>query len=568
MGVRFLRLAAVWLAASVGAGAAAGTAGVPVAGGADALAVVNGEPVTLGELRLQIAAFHASLGIRAEGGAGRPDAAGVLDRMIRAKLIALEAENMGLDEQPEVVAAVGAFEREQRRRLLYDLEVAGIERGDPEVADRLYRRTAGRYRVSSVLFEDAAEAGKLVSAVRAGEDYDALARQAVAAGRARPGDEGVWMGGGDLRPEVEAVVAGLAPGQTAGPLPLAGGAAVIRLLEAGLPDDPAARRRAEEEALRERKVEALRRFGESLRRRYCRIDREVLDGIDYDAPEPGFAAYSKDARIVARVDGGEAVTVAALTEALQRKFYHGADSPNPRRRYAEVKEEVLGDMLLRRTADLEARRRGLDRSPAFLSSVRGFREELLFGAFVRRVIDPEIRVEEAAVRRHYEENRADFEAPGQLRLRALSFGARADADAAIARLREGAAFEWLRGNARGQVAPTEGARALELPAGPVSVTDLPEGLRSVLAGAKARDERLYEDPDGSWHVIQVREVRPPEPVPFETVRARIAARLEDEARRKAVEEWAARLREIYEVEVLVDPAGLDRMLLGGAAGAP
>ena len=37
--------------------------------------------------------------------------------------------------------------------------------------------------------------------------------------------------------------------------------------------------------------------------------------------------------------------------------------------------------------------RGLDRSDEFRSSVRGFADELLFGEFVRKIVDPGIRID-------------------------------------------------------------------------------------------------------------------------------------------------------------------------------
>ncbi len=560
---------ASWIAAVVGAACAAGEpVRLPVVEGKEALATVNGEPVTLDELKLQIAAFHAGMAHGAAAtGTDRPDAAGVLERMIEAKLIVQEARNIGLDEQPELRAAVEAFEKEQRRRLLYDREIAGIQRPDPIRVERLYRRQAARYRVSSVLFEDAARAESLVSDVRAGGDFEALAREAVASGAARPGDREVWLGGAELRPEIEAVVAGLEPGATSGPIRVQGGVTVVRLLESEVPDDPDARRKAEGEALRERRVEALRAFGASLLARHCKIDRRVLDSIDYDAPVPGVAAYRQDPRVVARVKGQEPITVAALTEALERRFFHGADGPSPRARRDARKEEVLDDMLLRRAADVEARRRGLDRSDEFRSSVRGFEDELLFGEFVRKIVDPGIRIDDAALRAYLDAHRSEYAGPERLRLRALAFRGRGEAEEALARLRQGATFEWLRANAEGRLDPKADGRMPEFPEAPVAVSDLPEGARRLLASARAGDERLYEDPSGACFVLQVREVLAPETRSLEAVRGDVEARLRGEERRRAVAEWAARLRAVYEVEEFVDPLRLGRLLIEEAGAA-
>ena len=96
---------------------------------------------------------------------------------------------------------------------------------------------------------------------------------------------------------------------------------------------------------------------------------------------------------------------------------------------------------------------------------------------------------------------------------------------------------------------------------------MPEGARRLLASARAGDERLYEDPSGACFVLQVREVLAPETRSLEAVRGDVEARLRGEERRRAVAEWAARLRAVYEVEEFVDPLRLGRLLIEEAGAA-
>jgi hypothetical protein len=81
------------------------------------LALVNDEPVTLGELKGALAASHEDRSASKDH-AGTVEYRKILDRLIDAKLIVQEARTMGLDELPAFDSAVKEFSAQAQGALL------------------------------------------------------------------------------------------------------------------------------------------------------------------------------------------------------------------------------------------------------------------------------------------------------------------------------------------------------------------------------------------------------------------------------------------------------------------
>ena len=80
----------------------------------EALAIVNGEPITAEDLRRRVGSMHESM-LEAESKVQGPDILGLLQRVINAKLIVQEAQNIGLDELPEVTSTLAMGRKETAR---------------------------------------------------------------------------------------------------------------------------------------------------------------------------------------------------------------------------------------------------------------------------------------------------------------------------------------------------------------------------------------------------------------------------------------------------------------------
>ena len=100
---------------------------LPLIDGKETVAMVNGEPITRDEYQQEISALHAQMAEAKENAdemaagkkadekkPGRIDYAGLLKRMIDARLIVQEARRIGLNELPEVRDEVANYSRESR----------------------------------------------------------------------------------------------------------------------------------------------------------------------------------------------------------------------------------------------------------------------------------------------------------------------------------------------------------------------------------------------------------------------------------------------------------------------
>ena len=527
----------------------------PVVNGQQALATVNGEPVTAEDLRWQIGSMHEGM-LETEAKVQSPDPVGLMQRVINVKLIIQEARNIGLDELPDVISTLEMGRKELLKRFLIDERVKTIQEGDPAEVERLYADSVREVRIQSVLFKSREDATAFENAVREETGFEQAVEPFVEAGTAST-QGAQYIKVREMSPDVAAVVAGLEPGSVSTPLDVSGGVAVIQLLDVRIPDDPEARESAEQTALTHRREEELRIYTEELRERYVKVNEKVKDSLDFDSAETDLDAYRNDDRIVARVKGAEPVTVGELTRRVEQLSYHGMGEAASRKRINKKLPGVLDHMVLERATELEAKRLDIADGSDFKSSRKAQVESVLFSAFVRRVVNPEVRVPDEELDAFYAEHLDDYSTPAMMRLQGLAFEDREHAEAGLDKLRQGSDLSWMRANASGLVdAADETEGLLNFNDRLLSLPTLPEGIRDAVEGASAGDFRLYAQPDGAVYVLAVKEVFPSKPRPFGEVREEILQRVFLLKREQAVDRWTDDLREVSEIEVYADEARL------------
>jgi len=546
-------------------GALGAPARLPVIGGREALATVAGDPVTMEEFDSQLAAMHQGLEAPAAKVA-RQRPWDLLERLINTRLILQEARNMGLDALPEVKEIVGNNRRDAMRSMLYKRRVQAITTAEPGQTEALYKQAVKEVHVMSILIDKESDARELESRVKAGGDIESLARELVSSGKARPDESDRYLRARDLLPEVQEPLSTMRIGQVSPLVRIGRGFAMMKLLDIRYPEDRAAREQAEKDALQAKRTEVLKQYVEDLKRRYTKVDEKVLNGVDFEAKEPGLERLLQDKRAVAEVKGEAAVTVGELTDALRRRFFHGADRAVTEKKINSRKAEVLDDLLSKRAAGKEAKRLKLDATDEYKRNVKDFEDGVLFGTFVQRAIDPTIKVDDADLRKHLDEHETEYTSPELMRLDALAFVERRGAEEALAKLQKGADFVWMRANAEGQVDQQAQKDLLPFAGGLVATSTFPAGLRRAVAGVRSGEFRFYGEGKGPWYVLHAREVVPPAPQPIAEVRDDIAKKVFELKRQDAVKDWAQKLRKAYEVKMFVTQEELDRFLGMGASG--
>jgi parvulin-like peptidyl-prolyl isomerase len=530
----------------IGLGAASASAqDLPLVKGKKIVASVNGEPITLDELAQEIAA------IKKEGAPGtkadRKTELNLLQRLINTRLIVQEAKNIGLDKLPENKRMVDAYAKEALREELVE-KVMSEAKVDEQEVDKIYKDAMREWKVSAVLCDKEDDAKRFEADLKTGTSFVELAQTFKAQGRAKQIDEGSYLKPKDMDPQFGRAVSSMAVGSTSSVVKTTSGFAVLRLEDVRYGENPEEKEKARQTVLERARRDALKAYNDSLKTKFVTVKQDVLDGVDYDAQSPGFDAFLKDTRAVAEIKGDKPVTVGELTEQLRYQFFHGLDRAVERKRLNARKGVALEGIIHRRLFRREALRRGLNKTDSYRGKLREYEASLLFEAFLRKVIQPDIKLTEAEVKAYYDAHARDYSAPEMMRIRSLAFTKRGDAENVIGKLKEGAEFQWLAAHAEGQ-ADSNAKGIWSFDGKPVMTEDLPEDMRKVLAGAKAGDVRLYASGNGYFYALAIQDVIPSTPQPYEEARHAIAERVVSEKVKKAVEEYAGKLRSASDVKV-------------------
>ena len=521
---------------------------LPVIDGKIAVATVNDEPITLEEFNGAIAASHAARpGAKT---AGRIDYSKIINRLINTRLIVLEASNIGLDELPEVKKLVNDYSRDTLKELLLEGHVKDIKADQDEV-EKIYQEMVQEWQISSVRFEKEELAKDFAEKIRGGNNFEEAVKNALDERTAEEGKVGQYLRDKDLAPQIAQVVSKMEIGSIS-PVVSIGekGFIIFRLEGKRFPEeeDAEAMKRARRQVLNQERVKSAKDYYQDLRKKYVRINKELIDGLDYESEEPGFDGLLKDKRVIVEVSGEQPVTVGELTGGLKQKFFHGVERAIKGKEVNKRKYEVLEGIPEERILLKEAFKKGIDKSDEYKNRIKEYEISVVFGAFINKVITPAIKLDQKELKTHYQENMEKYTFPEMMRIKELVFERKSDAVSAVEKLRKGTDFDWLSSNAEGQV--DENSKGLLRFEGKLlTVESLPEDVQKVLSGANAADFRLYESPEGYFYVLYIYHLMPGAPRPFESVQNDIAKEVFREKVVKAVEDYAERLKEYYPVKI-------------------
>jgi peptidyl-prolyl cis-trans isomerase C len=535
---RILAATGLLVAIQIHALPAAAQQALPVRNGRPVVATVNGDPISLDEFAGQLGPTANRRRLRQ----GRATAAELelLERLVTIKLVAQEAARIGLDEAPEIQKQVEVTSREILREVLIERLVRNVQ-PDAAAVERVFRDLVREWKTTSLLFQDESAARRVRKEIADGAAFDDVAARAVAAKTARTDGDNEYHERKDYLPRIAQAIAALQVGQVSDVVALPAGFVVMKVTDIRYPENPEARAEARKQVLSQRQLAAVKAHEQALRRRRVVIHDAMVKGLDYEAAKAGLDALLKDTRVLVEIKGAAPITVADLTDYLRMQFFHGTDQARQRKEMNAKKMPALEAMIGRRVLNQEALALGIDRTNAYRDRVKGYRDSLIFDAFVQKVIVPDSRMKEDEVKTYYSRNPKEFSAPEMLKVRSLVFTGRTAAESAMRKLRAGTDYGWLASNADGLVPPgTPGA--LTFDGRPVTTDSMPDGLRKVLAGSKAGEFRMYGDPDGRFYVLAIQQVIASSPKPYGEVRQEIAKKLYGEKLKESVEEYGARLR--------------------------
>ena len=521
---------------------------LPVIDGKKAVATVNDEPITLEEFNRAIAASHAARpGAKT---AGRIDYSKIINRIINTRLIVLEARNIGLDELTEIRKMVADSSRETLIKLLLEGYVKDIKPGQDEV-EKIYQELVKEWQISSDRFKTEKLARNFEEKIKGGNNFEEAVKNALDEGIAEEGEVGQYLKDENLSPQIAQVVSKMEIGSIS-PVVAIGekGFIILRLEGERFPEeeDAEAMKRARQLVLSQERATAARDYYQDLRNKYLKINEELIDGLDYESKEPGFDSLLKDKRVIAEISGEQPVTVGELTKGLKQKFFHGVERAIKAKEVNKKKYEVLEGIVEERILLKEALKQNIDTSDEYKNKIKEYEISVVFGAFINKVIVPDIKLDQKELKAHYQENMEKYTFPEMVRIKEIVFERKSDAVSAVEKLGKGTDFDWLSSNAEGQVNKNTG-RLLRFKGELLTVSGLPKGVQKSVSGANPGDFRLYESPEGYFYVLYIYHLLPGAPRPFESVQKDIAKEVFRDKVKKAIEAYADQLREYYPVKI-------------------
>ncbi|MFO0581396.1 MAG: peptidyl-prolyl cis-trans isomerase [Anaeromyxobacter sp.] len=511
------------------------------------IATAGEERVTLTMLAEAMAASHQE-----HKGGGKPakmEFEPMLQRLLNVRLLLAEAHQSGIQDLDDVKFAVESWEKEALRERVQRDALKDVKPDAIEV-EKLYREAVKEWKLRSIKFPTLDEAQVFRKAVVDGKDFGALAAEAVDAKKATGGLEASWAGRKELAPAVLGAVQLTEAGHLTDAIKLPDGFAVAKVDEIRYGESAEAKGEAEKQSVARQNKVALEAYYKKLTDSVAKVDWALVKKVNYDAK--GWEKFKTDKRVLATFKGAASITVADLTEALEKQLFHGMDRGAREKKVNRLKELTMDALVSLKVVPVRAKELGITDSAEYRRAKAAYEDQIVFGHFLRKMIAPEVKVEEGAARKYYDAHLADYAFPVFYRLETVGFGARKDAEAAVAKLAAGTDVRWLRQNSERQLDPNK--VSILLNDGVVSAKAMTEELRKLLDGAKPGDVRLYGEAD-QFFAVRVADVTPPSQQPFDQVEAEITKKLYVDAVGKAIQDYADKLRSVFPVKVFITRIG-------------
>ncbi|MEG2312142.1 peptidylprolyl isomerase [Brevundimonas sp.] len=245
-------------------------------------------------------------------------------------------------------------------------------------------------------------------------------------------------------------------------------------------------------------------------------------------------------RVVARVEKHEIWASDVRREAVAQGLIGDAE---PLDVTSELFRRVLDEVVDQTLLANEAERRGLDNSAAAQRRLEAVRQRILGDMLVESAVDK--AVSDEAVQRLYAEQQRRAKRSEEVRLRLILSDSRAEADAVLALLGQGASFEAVAA----QRSVDEASRALGGDLGYATPDLLPPVYATAITDQTAGSVVGPVEAGGRWAILRVEDRRAEIPPTLEQARPVIVRYLTYEGVRQLLEQ----LRGKAKVEFEIDP---------------
>lgn len=525
------------------------------------VATVNDEPIPLKAFVAELSSMHSDISDDESSHSHNQNFKYLLNRLIAIKLVKQEALNIGFDRTPEVQKKVDKYALKMLIKQLLTRQIVNLQT-DPEAVDELYQQMAVEVKLLVYRFDNKADGQALLAEVQDGADFDELAAQMVADGKAKGDKETDYTRLTDLLPNVAKAAYGMTTGQVSQIYQSDKGFFIFRMEGRQIYEDVTVRQEAQKRVLQDAAQKRQMEYLNELIDKFATFDDAVLADLDYKnmaAENPNMTKadvltqMEADQRPVVTLTNNKEVatiTVADIGQSLRSSLFHGVEGKIDANQMNKLTSDYIKDSLTALTGRMEAEQQDIHNSKAYQEMVAKYEEQVLFDTFMSKAVLPGLVVPEEDVRKYYYNHLEDYSSPMMLTMKSLVFTDHKSAADAVKKLKSGSDFKWVSANVTG-LAEVDNPEMLNFGDSLLAETALPEDLQKKLVGAKVGDLHLYPGPGDLYYALVINSVFPPEAEPYEKAREEAGRIVYGQKIEEAFEEWVRRLKEAYETKIFI-----------------
>lgn len=494
------------------------------------LAFVNGHPITEEDMAYALEIEHRREDLSK---AGKIDLRKYLNRLIDERLLVEEAERMEIDKEPWIKEKIRAFVLRESVMQLYQDEIASKVTVTEEEAYDFYKKNYVIYKIGVIDVSTEEDAQKALEEIKEGKDFAEVVNRYSLFKSMKEGGVKYTRLALHRSPEFERIVLGLRPGEVSDIKKINNRFYIVKLIEIIPPEDKDFENKRESimRTLKKEKEKAL--ASEYLKRLKQKaeitVDKELLAFIEKNSNNE---ELMNDKRPLAQVNN-DVLTVSEFIMSLQEMKKKGSF------------EKLVNNWIERKIVDQEALSRKYYLRSPLKEKVDRYKEQLMRRFFIGTTIVPDIKVDDKRLKEFYNSHKERYRTPAKYKIQQITLKNRAEAEAVLKELREGADFSWVAMNKSRDAHAKNGGIV-----GWFLKSAMPEKIQKAIERLRPGDISAVIEDNDSFIIVKLMDYRKGTIQPFEQVKSLVYKQYMNREINKRLKEYIEKLRKDASIEII------------------
>ncbi len=496
---------------------------------AGVLALIDGEPVTTGDLEYSLQIAHRREKLSATKKLDIPQ---YVQKLIDDRLIVQEAFRMGIDRDPVIQGKISDYVLRESVVRLYNEEVVEKAAVTDEDSKKYFEEHFEVFTLDIIETSTEQDAMAILAALQRGEPFETYSRQYPSSLPREEGKQYVFSRN-SMPASIRSAVDGLRTGEVSSVISSGDRYSIIKLLslQTQSGEDLANTKKRIKNQLKNQKIkERSDAYLAQLRNEAgITVDRDLLASIRFTSAGER-DQWLKDERVLAQVHD-KILTAGEFTERLS-----SVDET--------AKEARLNTWVDHAVVDHEALSRQYDLRTDLKDQLHRYKSHLIKNAFIKNLVDSKISIADDEVKEYYANHQDDYLKPDKYKVQQITLKSEAEAQDVLTNLQRDANFSWLaKTRSVDTFAEKGGVTGWHLKSG------LHDRVQEIIESLRPGDISPILEIDGQYRVIRLMEKTEKTVEPFSRVKALAHRSVYGEKFRKIYDEYIQQLRQEAKIEV-------------------